>query len=107
MGSVSAATFRKRQTCPSAEMLLLYHDLVLARTFAREVATHLAVCEFCDAEFYLLAKFPPFGLPNYVPVGVPEPLYRLAKELLTTAPRVLSRTLELIYDSDRLTLTDA
>ena len=107
MGSVSTATFRKRQTCPSAEMLLLYHDMVLARTFAREVAAHLAECDFCDAELYLLSKFPPLGLPNYVPVGIPESLYHLAKELLTTAPRVLSRTLELIYDSDRLTLTDA
>jgi len=107
MGSVSTATFCKRKTCPSAEMLLLYHDAVLARTFAREVAAHLAECEFCDAELYLLAKFPPLGLPNYTPVVIPEPLFRLAKDLLTTVPRVLSRTLELIYDSDRLTLTDA
>jgi len=107
MGSVSTAIFCKRKTCPSAEMLLLYHDAVLARTFAREVAAHLAVCDFCDAELYLLTKFPPLGLPNHTPVMLPEPLYRLAKELLTGAPRLLSRTLELIYDSDRLTLTDA
>ena len=67
----------------------------------------MAECDFCAAELYLLTKFPPLGLPNYAPVVIPEPLYRLAKELLTRAPRVLSRTLELIYDSDRLTLTDA
>jgi hypothetical protein len=107
MGSHSTATFCKRKACPSAELLLLYHDAVLARTFAREVAAHLAECDFCDAELYLLGKFPPLSLPNYSPAVLPESLYRLAKELLTTAPRVLSRTLELIYDSDRLSLTDA
>src|SRR5205085_9012818 len=92
---------------PSAELRLLYRGAVLARTFAREVTARLAECDFCDAELYLLSKFPPLGLPNYAPVVIPEPLYRLAKELLTNAPRVFSRTLELIYDSDRLSLTDA
>ena len=107
MGSLSTATFCKRRTCPSAELLLLYHDAVLARTFARELAAHLAECDFCAAELYLLTKFPPLGLPKLTPVVIPESLYHLATELLTAAPRVLSRTLELIYASDRLTLTDA
>ncbi len=107
MGSVSTAKFCKHKTCPSADMLLLYHDAVLARTLARAVETHLAECDFCNAELFLLAKFPPPHLPHYAPVAVPEPLYRLAKALLTAAPRVISRTLELIYDNDRLSLTDA
>src|SRR5205085_9150600 len=90
MGSVSTATFCKRKTCPTAELLLLYHDAVLARTFTREVAAHLAACDFCAAELYLLSKFPPLSLPNYAPVVIPAPLYRLAKELLQSAPRVFS-----------------
>jgi len=107
MGSVSTATFSKRKTCPSAEMLLLYHDAMLACTLESSVATHMAECDFCNAELFLLAKFPPTGLPQYAPVAPPEPLCRLAKDLLSAAPRVISRTLEVIYDNDRLTLTDA
>lgn len=107
MGSVSTATFCKRKTCPSAEMLLLYHDAVLAPALACMVATHLDGCDFCGAEIFMLAKCPPTALVRYTPVAIPEPLYRLAKALLTCAPRVVSRTLELIYDSDRLSFTDA
>jgi hypothetical protein len=108
MGSVSTATFCKRKTCPSSEMLLLYHDAVLARTLDSTVAAHLAECDFCNAELFMLAKCPPATLPQYAPAALPEPLHRLAKALLmNTAPRAISRTLELIYDNDRLTLTDA
>jgi hypothetical protein len=107
MGSVSTATFCKHKTCPATELLLLYHDAVLAPTLARGVAAHLAECDFCGAELFLLTRHPPVNLPRYAPVPIPEPLYRLAKSLLGSAPRVLSRTLELIYGSDRLTLTDA
>ncbi len=107
MGSVSTATFYKHKTCPAAAMLLLYHDAVLAPSLRHEVGAHLAACDFCDAELFLLARFPPAGLPRYVPVAIPEPLYRLARALLCGAPRVVNRTLELIYDSDRLSLTDA
>ncbi|HEX8068938.1 MAG TPA: hypothetical protein VF546_03235 [Pyrinomonadaceae bacterium] len=107
MGSVSTATFRKRKTCTSTELLLLYHDAVLAPSLRRGVEAHLAECDFCGAELYLLAKHPPTGLPAYAPAALPEHLRRLALELLRAAPRVASRTLELIYDHPRLTLTDA
>ena len=107
MGPVSTATFCKRKTCPSAEMLLLYQDAVLAPALERMVTAHLSGCDFCGAELFLLAKSPPTALPRYVPVSIPHAPYRLAKALLATGPRVVSRTLELIYDSDRLTLTDA
>ncbi len=107
MGSVSTATFCKRKTCPAAEMLLLYHDAALAPSLRREVGAHLAGCDFCDAELFLLTRFPPPCLPRYAPVAIPESLYHLARALLCGAPRVVSRTLELIYDSDHLSLTDA
>jgi hypothetical protein len=107
MASVSTATFRKRKTCPSAEMLLLYHDAVLAPALARAIAAHLNRCDFCGAELFLLTKCPPTALVCYTPAAIPQPLYRLAKTLLSVAPRVASRTLELIYDSDRLSFTDA
>jgi hypothetical protein len=107
MGSVSTAMFCKRKTCPSAEMLLLYHDGVLASAFEREIAAHLAACDFCDAELYLLTKFPPAGLPSYTPAAIPAAFYQLMKNLLTAGPRVVGRTLKLICDNDQLTFTDA
>ncbi|HEX8179985.1 MAG TPA: hypothetical protein VF525_10620 [Pyrinomonadaceae bacterium] len=88
-------------------MLLLYHDAVLAPALEQVVAAHLSECDFCAAELFLLTKFPPASLPQYAPVPMPEPLHRLARALLSNVPRIVSRTLELIYDSDRLTLTDA
>ena len=107
MGSVSTATFCKRKTCPSAEMLLLYHEAVLVRALECTVAAHLAECDFCNAELFMLEKFPPTSPLPSEPVALPEPLHRLAKALLDTTPCVISRTLELIYDHDRLSLTDA
>jgi hypothetical protein len=107
MGSVSTATFCKRKTCTSTELLLLYRDAVLAHSLRREVETHLSECDFCGAELHLLVKHPPMGLPAYAPAALPDSLRRLALELLAAAPRVASRTLELIYDHPRLTLTDA
>lgn len=107
MGSVSTAMFCKRKTCPSAEMLLLYHDGVLASAFEREIAAHLGECDFCGAELHLLTKFPPAGLPAYTPAAIPATFYQLVRDLLTTGPRAVSRTLKLLCDNDRLTFTDA
>ena len=106
MGSVSTAMFCKRKTCPSAEMLLLYHDGVLASAFEREIAAHLAECDVCGAELQLLTKFPPAGLPVYTPAVIPAAFYQLVKEFLTAGPRAIGRTLKLICDND-LTFTDA
>jgi len=107
MGSVSTAPFCKRKTCPATELLLLYHDALLAPALKQMVATHLVECDFCGAELALLAKHPPCELACYAPAPMPEPLYRLAKALLGGRPRPLSRTLEIIYGDDRLTLSDA
>jgi hypothetical protein len=107
MGSVSTAPFCKRKTCPATELLLLYHDAELAPALEHAVATHLVECDFCGAELSLLAKYPPGDLACYAPVPIPEPLYRLARALLGDTPRVVSRTLEIIYGHDRLTLSDA
>jgi len=103
MGSRSTAAFCKLGTCPTAETLLLYHDAALARETRGEVASHLSGCDFCDAEFYLLSKFPPAGPPQFRPVRMPWALYRLAKELVAASTRAAA----IVYEGDRMTLTDA
>jgi hypothetical protein len=91
MVAVTITTFCKRQTCPATELLLLYHDAALDPISERVVAAHLAECDFCGAELFLLTKYPPHSLPRYRRAPVPEQLYRLARLLLGSAPRVASR----------------
>lgn len=108
MASVSTATFCKRKTCPTTELLLLYQGGALPPPLASTITAHLAACDFCDSELFLLTKCPPMNSPRYKPAPIPEALYRLAKTLLGGgAPRVTSRKLELICTGDQLTLTDA
>ncbi|MDT7604369.1 MAG: hypothetical protein QOF61_2366, partial [Acidobacteriota bacterium] len=62
---------------------------------------------FCDAELHLLSKFMPQGAPTFQPARMPWHLYRLAKDLLTFSASDIARTVEAIYDTSSLTLTDA
>lgn len=103
MGARSTAAFRKLKTCPPAETLLLYGEAMLAREATGRVAAHLSTCDFCDAELQLLSRFPVAGPPQVVAVKVPWALYRLAKELLALS----TRAVEVAYERDSLTLTDA
>ena len=103
MGARSTAAFCKLKTCPPAETLVLYGEATLARDATGQVAAHLSSCDFCDAELQLLSRFPVAGPPQFVPVKMPWALYRLAKELLVLS----TRAVEVAYDRDSLTLTDA
>ena len=107
MGSVSTAKFRKHQTCPSAEILLGYARATLAGESRQQLSAHLSACDFCDAELYLLSKFPPAGAPVCPTVKVPFALYRLAKDLLLVSTHAAGRAVEALYDRERLSLTDA
>jgi hypothetical protein len=51
--------FVKRYECPSSETLLSYARHELQGLKLRGVESHLAKCEICDAESYLLARHPP------------------------------------------------
>jgi hypothetical protein len=107
MGSVSTAKFRKHKTCPSAEVLLSYTHATLTRELRQQLSAHLAACDFCDAEFYLLSKFPPVGATVCPSVKVPFALYRLAKDLLSVSTNAAGRAVEILYERERLSLTDA
>jgi hypothetical protein len=107
MRSLSTATFCKHRTCPSSQALLRYHHATLSREAIQSVSTHLSSCDFCDAELSLLSKFPPKGAPASQPPRMPWHLYRLAKGLLTLSTGDIARTVEAIYETGNLTLTDA
>jgi hypothetical protein len=81
MGSFSTATFCKRKTCPATELVLRYREAKLDPTSERVVSAHLAECDFCGAELSLLVKYPPPGLPRFMPVPMPASLYWLGKSL--------------------------
>jgi hypothetical protein len=98
------------KSCPSAETLVLYGEARLVRGVKRKVAAHLAICDFCDAEMHLLKTYPPTdervsGVPETV--VMPAALRRLAFDLMTEPSRALAFFLELTFERERLTLTDA
>lgn len=107
MGSVSTATFRKRQTCPSSQVLLRYCDATLSVAARPLVAEHVSACDFCGAELQLLSKFTPRAAATFQPVRMPWHLYRLAKDLLALSKGDITRSVGALYDAHNLSLTDA
>ncbi len=88
-------------------MLLGYTQSTIARELRAEMAAHLDACDFCDAELYLLTMFPPVSAVRCTPVKIPRPLYHLAKELFAASTQAAERTVELLYDREKLSFTDA
>lgn len=107
MGSVSTAKFCKHKTCPSADVLLSYARATLAGELRQQLTAHLADCDFCDAELYLLSRFPPTEAAVCPTVKIPSALYRLAKDLLSVSTNAAGRAVEILYERERLSLTDA
>ena len=104
MGARSTAAFCKLKTCPPAEALLLFQEDVPARdAVGQRVAAHLCSCDFCGAELQLLSRYPPAGPPQVRPVKMPWELYSLAQEILAFS----THAVEVAYERDSLTLTDA
>jgi hypothetical protein len=88
-------------------MLLSYTRAALTVELRQQLTAHLAICDFCDAELHLLSKFPPNGAAVYTSVKVPFALYRLAKDLLCVSTNAAGRAVEILYERERLSLTDA
>lgn len=106
MPSSSTARFRKLRSCPHAETLLTFR----ADAPAEHVAEHVRTCDFCGAEVQLLSRHAPpadtlpFAAP---PVAIPEPLRRLAQDILAEPSYNRARFAESLVEIERLTLTDA
>ncbi len=89
--------FGKSKSCPSTHQLLNYHqacrtpDAQTANSASdlnlEHTALHLALCDFCSAEFELLVHHPPADTVSTsdcdtVSVPMPAHLYALARTLL-------------------------
>jgi hypothetical protein len=107
MRTCSTVTFCKLRACPSSEALLRHQDATLTPEARRVIAAHLSSCDFCAAELRLLSKFSPEGEPAFQPALMPRHVYRLAKDLLALSTGDTTRTVEAIYETLNLTLTDA
>lgn len=101
-----ATAFCKKATCPSSETLLTHRKSNLAIEQALWVETHLDECDFCGAEFQLLAEHVPTK-EEYAFVDIPSNLRCLAQSLLTADRFRLESLGETAFERERLTLTDA
>jgi hypothetical protein len=105
---LNAIAFCKRATCPSAETLLAYRTCEMAAQQMTWVATHLDECDFCGAEFQLLAQHAPTEEEEECVLSdMPLNLRWLATSLLGTDLIELESLAETAYEKERLTLTDA
>ena len=73
--------FRKTAACPASSTLLSYRLEKLSRKATDLVRTHLADCEFCNAELPLLAHHQP-GRRQPRPPEMPSGLRILAESIL-------------------------
>ena len=76
--------FCKNEDCPSSNELFEFQNGDLTQVRGREIRSHLASCEFCDAEVEFYSHYPQEEgsyevLEN---VAIPGPLYELAEALL-------------------------
>lgn len=108
MPSSGTATFRKRRACPSSEMLIDHARRSLDGARRDPLARHLDSCDFCGAEMQMLSRFPPpaNALP-FVATDLPEPLRRLATDVLRRATGEHAPVTEALQGIERLTLADA
>lgn len=107
MRTQRVTVFCKQATCPSAETLLSFRALDIAREQAEWITEHLDSCEFCCAELLLLSDHEATE-EEYSATEIPAHLRSLAEALLGQAS--LSGIVSLSensYEKERLTLTDA
>jgi hypothetical protein len=102
-----ANAFCKKTTCPSSEALLTYRTSSLAVEQAVWVESHLDECDFCGAEFQLLAEHAPTEEEECACVDIPSNLLCLAQSLLTADWLHIEALGETAFEKERLTLTDA
>ena len=74
--------FRKRVDCPSSDTLLTYAGQSLLGTVRERVKLHLAHCDFCRAELYLLEKHTPPAEVAYAHAPLPLALLLFAGQSL-------------------------
>jgi len=84
MPSSLVTAFRKRVSCPSSETLLAFRRSHLSYEDSARIDSHLAICDFCNAELQLLTLHRS-DIEEYAFAEMPTPLRRLAEGLLRTS----------------------
>ena len=106
MYATSIVHFCKQATCPSSEALLAYREAGEGVEQSEWIESHLSACDFCGAEFQLLAQHAPAERESDALTTMPPDLRRLAESLLTGA--MLEKMFgDAAYEKEGLTLTDA
>jgi hypothetical protein len=83
MKSAKGKWFANKLGCPSAQALLPFGTG--SRTSAQDVASHLALCGFCDAELHFLSRHQPLIVRH-------EHAERLQQIRLTAEARLTTRS---------------
>lgn len=81
MRSKKETKFCKRVSCPPAELLLAFQAEELEPVDYRDIAKHLAECEFCDSELRFLVAHPPLE-EACQEIEMPFPMRQLAEAIL-------------------------
>jgi hypothetical protein len=101
MPSSMTAWFRKLRTCPRTETLL---TLSAGGCRGGRVAEHVESCDFCGAEVQLLSRHaPPAATLPFAALAMPEPLRRLAQDILAEPSYNRARFAESLMEIERLT----
>ena len=103
MPSSTTAWFRKLRICPRTETLLSFSA---GGSGVGRVAEHVESCDFCGAEVQLLSRHAPpaAALPAAAaPLALPEPLRRLAEDILAEPSYNRARFAESLMEIERLT----
>ena len=84
MVSSIKSAFCKHEDCPTSNELLEFQTGELTQSRGRDIRSHLAACEFCDAEVEFYSHYPQEEASSDVfeNVEIPGPLYELAEALL-------------------------
>ena len=101
MPSSITAWYRKLRTCPRTEALLTFSA---GGRGVGSVAEHVESCDFCGAEVQLLSRHAPAAatLP-FAALTMPEPLRRLAEDILSDPSYDRARFAESLMEVERLT----
>ena len=106
MRSKIAPEFCKCEVCPSAEVLLSFHRAKLSGAKTQNVSEHLSECDFCSAELYLLANFPPTE-EKCTEAEMPKALRELAGALLGGKQKEFNLLNELLDTKEFLSFKNA
>ena len=100
MPSSITAWFRKLRTCPRTETLFTFSA---GGCRGGRVAAHVESCDFCGAEVQLLSRHAPAAALPFPALAMPEPLRRLAQDLLAEPSYNRARFAVSLMEIERLT----